>query len=113
MAEVYRRVKSMELERAIALHRSSQNAIKGHAVSIGNKADAILSRHRHDGHAFIETESGDVDQYVTLNDERGLKAAMSIEFGRKGRENDDGKTVGEMEGLAVLRRAAGIYGEAP
>ena len=36
-----------------------------------------------------------------VNDERGQKAAMSIEFGRG--PNDDGK--GAMEGLAILRRA--------
>lgn len=71
-------------------------------------AKAELAAHRQEGHARIEVEKGDVDRYLVLNDERGLKAAMSIEYGRGPDEN--GK--GAMSGLYILHHATGAASKA-
>ncbi len=113
MAEVFKRAKGMKVEKVVALHERPQNWIDTEANRIGNRAKRNLAQHRHEGHAYIEVTKGDVDRWVTLNDERGQSAAMSIEFGRNATMNDEGELSGGMRGLAVLRRAAGIYGEAP
>lgn len=48
----------------------------------GAKAKATLAAHHHAGHAQIVVEQGALDWIVALDDSRGERAAMSIEFGR-------------------------------
>lgn len=38
------------------------------------------------GHSYIEVEKGVMDWHVVLSDDRGLDAAMTIEYGRKAAE---------------------------
>lgn len=58
-----------------AVHRVAQEKA---AVARG-----VLLAHRAEGHARIDVTRGDVDSFVTLNDERGLHAAAAIEYGNR------------------------------
>lgn len=108
MAEVYKNVGGRKLTKIIALHADVQDALERETIGIALKAEADLAGHRDAGHARIETDhdSGKVDHYVVLSDERGQKAAMSIEYGRK--PDEEGR--GGMEGLFILHKAAGLRG---
>lgn len=56
--------------------------------------------------AEIDFESGDIDRYLILSDERGQKAALSIEFGRQDHiDKETGEKRGGMDGLFILHRA--------
>ncbi|ONI83497.1 hypothetical protein ALI22I_33940 [Saccharothrix sp. ALI-22-I] len=110
MAEVYRRVGRHKIEKLIALHRTVQDDLDRIALDRAENAEARLAEHRHDGDAQISIDVGDIDRYVVLDDERGLMAALSIEFGRAPvpptEDNPDGRA--GMEGLGVLRDAMGM-----
>lgn len=95
MAEVYRRVNGMKIEKTIALTMDVQAALMEETMEIAGRAEVFLAQHRDKGDSFIEIESGRVDRYVTLNDLRGMAAAMSIEYGK-----------GRGDGTWVLHRAA-------
>lgn len=57
----------------------------------------------------IDIEAGDIDRYLILSDERGQKAALSIEFGRAPYKDDiTGEKRAGMDGLFILTRAAGM-----
>jgi len=73
-------------------------------TSGAGRATRILGAHTAEGHSYIDTDRGNVDHYVILNDERGQSAAMSIEYGRE----PDAEGKGGMEGVAPLRKAFGI-----
>jgi hypothetical protein len=92
------------VEHVAALHVDAQNALDRESRKVASKAERKLAQHKHDGHAAIEIDEGDVDRHVVLSDERGQKAALSIEFGRS--PDDEGK--GGMEGLFILHDAAGL-----
>jgi hypothetical protein len=112
MAQVYKRVNGMKLEKAMALQVDVQLELGLAANAMAGRASAELARHRDQGHSYIEVETGNVDRYVTLNDERGLKAALSIEYGKAPgySELEDGSVAadGGSPGLFILHRAAGI-----
>jgi hypothetical protein len=57
------------------------NALDHHLFEMQVRAEEIMVSHIDEGHAFITTETGKVDRYLILNDERGKKAALSIEYG--------------------------------
>ncbi len=114
MAEVFRKVQSgkgkgRRIQQAIGLHEDVQSRLRLEAVLGAFRADANLKKHRVSGDSYISTESGRVDHYVILNDERGQGAAMTIEYGRKGLEpeelEDNSLSSGEMEGLFILHEA--------
>lgn len=100
MAQVYKSVGRYSLEKAMGLQVDVRDALDRAALEMGVEAEGILAGHRDAGNARIEVENdkGYVDVYVTLNDEDGLEAAMSIEYGKEG----------VSDGLYVLHRAAGI-----
>lgn len=102
MAEVFKRVNGRKLTKLIAVLPEVQAAVDDHTADIGTEAEAILAAHYHEGDSKIVVDKGKVDGYVILEDE----AAMSIEFGRAHRQNEDGEWVGGMEAIAPLRRAA-------
>lgn len=102
MAQVYKRVKGLPIQKFMAKHETVQAELAERAFEIGVRAEADLATHHHDGHAHIDIEHGKVDWYIILNDERGQKAAMSIEYGRQPDENGNGG----MEGLMILHKAA-------
>lgn len=117
MAHLYKRVGGRAFEQAIALNDGVQAELEARAFEIGIRAEQLLVAHRQEGHAEIVIEEGDVDKHVVLSDERGQKAAMSIEYGRAPGEievtdPDTGErymveTEG-MEGLFILHRAANL-----
>jgi hypothetical protein len=102
MAKIYRRA-----TKQVALNDAVQAALEARTFEIAARAEVELVRHRQDGHAEIDIEHGDVDWYVILSDERGQKAALSIEYGRVGyTDPETGESWGEMEGLFILHNAA-------
>lgn len=93
---------------AAARHRTTQAALQRVTFGMASVARATLAAHRHDGHARIETSKAVYNHFVTLDDEAGLGAAMTIEYGR----NDDADGKGGMVGIAPLRTAMGLSGRA-
>lgn len=107
MALVYRKIGGRKMEKVIAVNDGVQYALEVRAFQIGVRAEQNLLNHRQDGHARIDIEEGDVDLYVVLNDERGMDAAMSIEFGRAGYiDPETGLVKGQMDPLYILTDAA-------
>ncbi|WP_405056967.1 DUF5403 family protein [Kribbella sp. NBC_01505] len=118
MAEVYRNYGGRSMEKGLARHPGVQDYMVEATFEIGVRAEDLLLEHRQEGHASIEIENGRVDHYVILSDERGQKAALSIEYGRDAYdvtwEDKDGEehtyTVGAMAGLYILHQAAHLRG---
>jgi hypothetical protein len=114
MARVNRKVNGRKLTDIIALHRQAQDAVDDEAMKAAVKAEALLAAHREQGHARILLEKGRVDAYVVLDDERGLFAALSIEYGRGALKPGQNKAfpngAAATEGLFILHRATGIRG---
>lgn len=99
---------------AASHHASTFRGVRKTTGRVGMRAKANLEQHRHDGHAQIEVTRGgkapateDVDLLVVLSDERGLGAAMSIEFGR---EEGTTSSWGPMKATNILHEAAGLKG---
>ena len=114
MAEMFKRVNGKKFEEAIASLDGVQDWLDEYIFEAGVKAEQELLDHRYEGDAFIEIEQGDIDRYLILNDERGQKAAMSIEYGREAYEKEDKfgnkRKVGAMEGLFILHNAVRLRG---
>ncbi|MEW1694486.1 DUF5403 family protein [Streptomyces sp. NPDC091278] len=116
MAEVYDRVRGGQLEKVLATMPGVQDALDEVRFEIAARAEELLLQHRREGHASIDVEDGRVDKYVILDDERGAKAALSIEYGRAEsivvRRARDGSTYLDVlpasEGLFILARAANL-----
>lgn len=105
MAVVYAYVNGMKITELIARTREAQNGVSAAARRVAAEADVGLAQHHQEGHAAIEIEDADIDRLVVLTDERGLGAAMSMEYGR-----DEGTTSswGPMRPLWILHRAADL-----
>lgn len=107
MAEVYKFVSGAgggRIQKVIARHETVQDALDFRALRVGTRAEGLLNQKRVDRHADIEVEDfGHIDRYVTLSDERGLKAAMSIEYGRAPGKGHPGS-----EGRFILHEAFGL-----
>lgn len=109
MAEVFRYVNRKKLTKVIAQCEETQEGLDLVVSVIAVEAAGMLAQHHHEGHAEIKVTEGRIDRYVELNDERGLKAAMSIEYGREHHYvNEVGQPAGGMEGLFILHRAAAL-----
>lgn len=117
MAVVYKTVKGRKTTNIIALHETAQRSVDEHAFQIAENAERLLLEHRAEGHSAIDIDKGDVDTYVVLTDERGEKAALSIEYGRfagskivKDRTTGEEREItwGSMEGLYILHRASNL-----
>jgi hypothetical protein len=107
VAEVYRRIGGRVIQKYLALEPGVQEEMAKRAFEIEARAEQLLLEHREEGHAQIEIEHGNVDWYVVLSDERGDKAALSIEYGRQaGFDPKTGRSWGEMAGLYILHQAA-------
>lgn len=104
MAEIYRRVNGKKTEKFLAQLDGVQATLQETADNRAAEARSLLDgRADHRTHtSFIEVERGRVDRYVVLNDERGLLAAWSIEFGRRSGRG------GGAHGLFVLTDAFGL-----
>lgn len=101
MATVDRRVGGKPIQEWLAKTTFVQDALSDEAADAAARAESLLAEHHDSGAATIERSHGDVDEYVILSDERGQKAAMSIEFGR----GPDEHGRGQMQGLFILHRA--------
>ncbi|ATI18877.1 hypothetical protein SEA_JANUS_14 [Streptomyces phage Janus] len=110
MAKVY-----MRTPKIVAQHADVQDELERRTFEVAVRAEQLLIQHRQDGHAEIDIEHGDIDYYVVLSDERGQKAALSIEYGREAgeyevRDPETGEMVtveyGAMEGLFILAQAS-------
>ncbi|MFG2209942.1 DUF5403 family protein [Streptomyces sp. NPDC091682] len=116
MAKIENKVGRFKLEKYIATLPGVQDALDEARFEIAARAEALLLQHRQEGHASIDVVDGDVDKYVVLDDERGKKAALSIEYGRAEqfivRKGKDGQTyldiIPAAEGLFILARAANL-----
>lgn len=109
MAKVYRSVGGRPIQKVLAVNDGVQSSLEEYTLEIAVRAEEKLLQHHFEGHAAIEVDHGDVDWYVTLSDERGQKAAMSIEYGRKGYiDPETGEVWGEMEGLFILHDATNL-----
>ncbi|WP_411120602.1 DUF5403 family protein [Streptomyces sp. x-19] len=116
MATVYRSVGGRKLTKVLALNEGVQAELEVRTFEIAVRAEEILKQHRAEGHSEIVVEEGKVDKYVILSDDRGQKAALSIEYGREEsvvvREDRNGNkfldTIPEMDGLYVLATAANL-----
>lgn len=101
--EIFDYVDGEELERVIARHQDVQWTLETEAYGYAAIAREVLALHRVTGDSYIEVEKGDIDRYVTLNDNRGQHAAAVIEFGRH-------KTGDTSKAVAPLRRAFRLGG---
>lgn len=116
MAKIENKVGRLKLEKYIATLPGVQDALDEARFEIAARAEALLLQHRQEGHASVDVVDGDVDKYVVLDDERGKKAALSIEYGRAEsvvvKENKDGTTyldvIPASQGLFILARAANL-----
>ncbi|MGW1836967.1 DUF5403 family protein [Streptomyces sp. NPDC002067] len=116
MATVYGSVGGRKLSKVIALNDDVQAEVAARTFEIAVRAEEILQQHRADGHAEIVIEEGKIDKYVILSDDRGQKAALSIEYGRKAsvvvRKDKHGNEfldyVPEMDGLYILATASNL-----
>ncbi|MFF7021409.1 DUF5403 family protein [Streptomyces klenkii] len=116
MAQVYPTIGARSLAKAIAVHDGVQAELTRRAFEIGVRAEEILVAHRADGHAEIDIEAGDNNRYVILSDDRGQKAALSIEYGREEsvivREDKHGRkyldVLPAMDGLYILATASNL-----
>lgn len=106
MAKVYKSVNGKKLTKLLATMDGVQDDLESRTFEMAVRAEEALIEHHQDWHSEIDVEHGDVDWYVVLSDERGLKAAMSIEFGRAGFiDPDTGEEYGAMDGLYILTNA--------
>lgn len=113
---IYKRARGKPLEEYLALMDPIQERIALAAADIAVDADALLKDHHVERIAHIEVTKGDIDRYVCLVDSNVTNgesarnnSALSIEMGRAGFiDPETGKTWGEMDGLYVLSRAAGV-----
>lgn len=114
MAEIDRRFMGKQFEKGLAGWAPVQGWLDGFIFEAQVRAEEDLAEHRQEGHAFIEAESGRIDRYLILNDMRGQKAAMSIEYGRRAAtyqvtNPDTGEQeivrLAAMDGLYILHKA--------
>ncbi|MFC0622818.1 DUF5403 family protein [Kribbella deserti] len=116
MAKIYNSVGGRKLTKHLAVEPGVQAELDARTFEIAVRAEEKLLEHRLDGHAEIDVEQGKVDHYVVLSDDRGDKAALSIEYGRRAytttREDADGNEfeveIPGMDGLFILHEAANL-----
>ncbi|APC43255.1 hypothetical protein Joe_15 [Streptomyces phage Joe] len=123
MFEIDNTVDGKDFEKFIAMMPGVAAALDDTTFEVAVKAEALLQEHqdydvteRNQGHSNIDIERGRVDRYVVLNDDRGQKAAMSIEYGRaagkKTVKDKNGDKVeiswGASEGLYILAQASNL-----
>lgn len=91
----------------IARTKDAQKAVVSHGERREMKARATLAAHADTGASEIEGEHHNLDYYIILSDERGERAALSIEYGRRTVTRTKGGTrkVGQTEGVFALKAA--------
>lgn len=102
MAYVYKGLGGKKLADWLAGQDYVQADLEARTFAMAVVAEELLLEHISSGAAFIDIDHGDIDWYVVLSDERGQKAALSIEYGRQA---DKARGISEMDGLYILARA--------
>lgn len=74
-------VSKKELNTAVSRHVAVKARTKRLAMGVADRAAARHAQHHDTGDSFIGLEHGDVNWYISLNDERGLQRAWNMEFG--------------------------------
>lgn len=94
----------MKLVRAMATLGEVQREMDHVAEVIRATATAKLAAHIHEGDSeILPVERGDVDRFVVLSDQRGLRAAWAIE---KGNKHGGGNVQALADGMAAAVVAA-------
>ena len=88
----------------IAHSQPVRDEIEVHTAIIGEHARGIKRRWRDTGASYVETEVAKLDGYVILNDTRGIKGAMAMEYGSDPHKGFPDGTPAQ----AILHEAAGI-----
>lgn len=92
-----------ELVQYLGFRKEAQDEMDRVANVIYGVAEAARLEHWEQGHSEILKESGSMDRFVVLSDERGLRAAGAIEFGRTGKN-------GRVEGMKALAKGMDAVG---
>lgn len=92
-----------ELVQYLGFRKEAQDGLDKVASVIAGVAQAARLEHWDQGHSEILKESGSMDRFVVLSDERGLRAAAAIEFGRKGKN-------GHVSGMGALAKGMAAVG---
>lgn len=115
MAEVYEILSNgMKLTEFLAKMDNTQDYMDEVLFTAKVRAEEFLQQVRAeegytgDYDSFIETDRGAVDRYLIYNDERGQKAALSIEYGRADIIHSDGTRTKGTDGKYILHRAFDI-----
>lgn len=110
MAYVYKNANA-----TVARHKDVDAELNRRTFEVAVRAEQLLLEHRLMGHSEIDVVKGRIDYYVVLSDERGQKAALSIEYGREAGQDirvnprtGEAEVVewGASEGLFILARAS-------
>lgn len=109
MAKVYDSIGGKPFQEWLAREKYVQADLFVRTREMASDAAILLHHHRAQGHSFIQIEHGEIDYHIILNDTRGQKAAMSIEFGRRPRIPFERH--GAMEGLRILHISTGLGGD--
>lgn len=117
MAEVYKFVRGMPIEKFMAKRGEVQRELEVHAREAYARAQALLASHHKTGNAQIEYEKGEIDRYIILHDPDRIVFdeetqttrfqpgdAMAIEVGHGNEWDLDGHT----DGLWILHDAVGL-----
>lgn len=102
MAYVYKGIGGKSMAEYIAATDFVQADLEERTFAMAVVAEELLLEHIDSGAAYIDIAHGDIDWFVVLSDERGQKAALSIEYGRQA---DKSRGISEMDGLFILARA--------
>lgn len=127
MAEVFKRVNGVKIEKAMAELDGVQLDLAERSFEIYVRAEELLQAARDASPELVgrdrgldpgvrvtwgqekDLEYGHLDWFVGLDDRASDFGAMSIEFGREDHLiAPDGRTYGGHEGLYILTRAAGL-----
>lgn len=106
--KIYRRVRGRKVEELIAHADQVQGKLDMVAHARAQRARAVMAEHHYRGFAKITVERvanlkyGLTDRFVILDDEADLKAALTIEYGRKGKGSEQ---KGRMAPIAPIRTA--------
>lgn len=102
--QIERRVGGRRLDAFIAHSGAVRGEVEVHTAIIGEHAKGLKRRWVDQRHSFVETEVAKLDGWVILNDQRGKKAAMAMEYGSDPHQGFPDGTPAQ----AILHEAAGI-----
>lgn len=103
MAEVYKEARGMYMEELIAHHSDVQYELDVQITGMLHKAEAIKAWWVDQHDSKVSADKGEIDRWLYLDDTRGLKAAMAMEYGANEHDNFP-----ETPAQAILHQATGL-----